>query len=245
MCVYENSNKAIKIIFFCLFLGNIFSCTANFEKKEISTSYPIIKDADAVYVGYHPNVVLLENSDNFNFQMEFEHEIGQSLYKIGIINKSQYWLNNSKDFEEKFFQSDYSIDSLRKYRTNNRFILFSELEKCEFNMQTSPRSFNTVIAGLLLTSTLIGAPLGIPMMIAGGLPVTDATVSFKYELYIYDRKLDVIAWKDKIDITNSDSTSGSIEKKDRKDILNYYKSIITDAFITSFQKGINTVKRNI
>jgi hypothetical protein len=238
------SKKLLITSLFCLCLVSIYGCTAKLDKKNFPTSYPVIENSDAVYIGSHPKTVLLEDSESFNFQREFEHEIGEKLYKIGIINKSQYWLKDLADFveKEKYFQQDYTLELLHRYPTDKRFLLFSELDMCGFNMQTAPGSSNTALVGLLLTSTIIGAPLGIPMMIGGGLPRTEFSVSFKYRLYIYDRQLNAIAWKDNIDITESDSASGSINKNDRKDTLNYYKYLITDAFITSFQKGINILK---
>lgn len=230
-----------------LLLCDLNGCTAKITRKEIPSSYSIIKNSDAAYIGSHPDIVLLENSLNYNFQKEYEREIGQRLNEVGVINESQYWLDNQANFESRnnFFLGNYTLNLLSQYRTNKRYLLFSKLEACDINLHTDTGSPNTVIAGALLTATLIGSPLGIPMMVGGGSPRTEVSVSFKYGLYIYDRQVNAIKWTGKVDVTESQRVSGSMEESDRKDTLDYYKSLLINASIISFQNGINSVSKAV
>ena len=238
--------KELIVISLCvLFLCDIYGCSVKIDKKEIVTSHQKIENSDTVYIGSHPRVILLQYSDNYNFQKDFEREVGKQLNEIGVLNESQYWIDNQVSFEGRsnFFQDNYSVGLLREYPTNKRFILFSELDVCDINLHTDTGSFGTVLAGAFLTGTIIGSPLGIPMMIGGGLPRTEVSVSFKYDLLIYDRKLNAIVWKDKVDVTESDRVNGSMKDGDKSDILRYYNSLINNAFIVSSQKGIKFVSK--
>ncbi|MDR0982391.1 MAG: hypothetical protein LBM07_04010 [Culturomica sp.] len=135
-----------------------------------------------------------------------------------------------------FYTGVYSFQEFAMYKSTQRYISYVDvISHIDWYDDTYAIREGMVVAGVLLTLTGIGIPIGIPLWICANPNKSMLQIKGEYKLYVYDTKKQEIVYASPFVIDESDIFKGQYRKlKDYDLVKQRSRNIVSNAFLDAY-----------
>ncbi|WP_319205422.1 hypothetical protein [uncultured Ilyobacter sp.] len=202
-----------------------------FNKEVPKKTSPRSKKINSEFIGIKKNNIKIGED-----YLAFNNTVGQTIEKYNLaINRSPYYLG------------DYRLTELKEYNTNKRFLLFAEAYNYNVGYNYIVKDTPLAYVGGFFTGTVILAPIGIPMWIAGTTRETVVSGNINFRIYIYDTYKKEVSWVSDVNYDINDVYKGDINhtNTNKAKIHDYYSTILTNKFVEEYKRGLDLVENKV